>query len=95
MLLEELKTMVPKKIKLFVDNKLEINLENQPVCHNQSKHIERRYHFLRDQVNKGKVEIKHCKTEVQLADIFTKPQKKVRFEKLKRNIEMRSLENMN
>jgi hypothetical protein len=95
MLLEELKIMEPKNIKLFVDNKSAINLVNHPVCHGRSKHIERRYHFLRDQVNKGKVEIRYCKTEVQLADIFTKPLKKVRFEELKGSIGMRSLENMN
>ena len=94
MLLEELRIM-ESKMKLFVDNKSAINLANHPVCHGRSKHIERRYHFLRDQVNKGKLEIKHCKTEVQLADIFTKPLKKVRFEELKKGIGMRSLDNMN
>ena len=55
MLLEELKIMEPKKIKLFVDNKSAINLANHPMSHGRSKHIERRYHFLRDQVNKGKL----------------------------------------
>ena len=94
-LLEELKIMGPKKMKLFVDNKSTINLANHPLCHGRSKHIERRYHFVRDQVNKGKLEIKHYKKEVQLTYIFTKPLKKVRFNELKRSIEMRSLENMN
>ena len=91
---EELKIM-ESKMKLFVDNKSSINFANHPVCHGRSKHIERRYHFLRDQVNKGKLEIKHCKTEVQLADIFTKPMKKVRFEELKKGIGMRSIDNIN
>ena len=95
MLLEELKIMEPKKIKLFVDNKSAINLANHPMSHGRSKHIERRYHFLRDQVNKGKLELEYCKTEVQLADILTKPLKKVWFDELKRSIGMRSLENMN
>ena len=94
MLLEELRIM-ESKMKLFVDNKSAINLANHPMCHSLSKHIERRYHFLRDQVNKEKLEIKYCKTEVQLADIFTKPLKKVRFEELKKGIGMRSLDNMN
>lgn len=39
MLLEELKLMEPKKMKLFVDNKSIIDLLNHPVCHGQSKHI--------------------------------------------------------
>ena len=94
MLLEELR-MMESKMKMFVDNKSAVNLVNHPMCHGRSKHIERRYQFLRDQVNKGKLEIKHCKTKVQLADIFTKPLKKVRFEELKKGIRMRSFKNMN
>lgn len=54
-----------------------------------------RYNFLRDQVNKEKLELEHCKSKVQLADILTKPLKKVTFDELKRNIEIRSLKNMN
>lgn len=63
MLLEELKLMEPRKIKLFVDNNSTIDLVNQPMCHGQSKHIQKRYHFPRDQVNKEKLEIEHWKTE--------------------------------
>lgn len=64
MLLEELKIMEPNKRKMFVDNKSAIYLENHLVCHGQSKHIERRYHLLRDQVNKGKVVLEYCKSEL-------------------------------
>lgn len=95
MLLEELKIMEPKKMRLFVDNKSAIDLGNHPMCHGRSKHLERRYHFLRDQVNKGKLEHEHCKSKLQLADILNKPLKKVGFDELKRIIKMRSLENMN
>lgn len=95
MLLEELKIMEPKQMKMFNDNKSAIDMGNHPVCHDRSKHIERRCHFMRDQVNKGKLELEHCKTERQLVDVLTKPLKKVRFDELKRSIGMRSLENMN
>lgn len=88
MLVEALNIMEPRKMKLLVDNKLTIDLENHLVCHGRSKNIEIRYHFLRDQVNKGKLELEHCKIEVQLADILTKPLKKVKFNELKRNIWM-------
>lgn len=84
MLLEELKIMEPRKMKLFDDNKPTIDLVNHSVCHGRSKHIERMYHFL-----------KHCKTKQQLADILTKPLKKVRFDELQKNIGMKSLESMN
>lgn len=75
-LLEELKIMKTKKMKLLFDNKSTINLEKHPMCHVRSNHIERRYHFLRDQLNKGKLGFKHCKSELQLAGILTKPLKK-------------------
>ncbi|OIW02120.1 hypothetical protein TanjilG_26660 [Lupinus angustifolius] len=71
---------------LKVDNKSAINLAKNPVAHGRSKHIETRFHFLRDQVCKGRVRLEFCKSEVQLGDIFTKPLKKERFEKMRRNI---------
>lgn len=39
-----------------------------------------KYRFLRDQVSKVKIKIELCKTELQLADILTKPLNKSRFE---------------
>ncbi|KHN46857.1 Copia protein, partial [Glycine soja] len=57
---------------LLVDNKSTIALAKNPVSHGRSKHIDTKFHFLRDQVNKGKVKLKHCRIEVQLADIMTK-----------------------
>ena len=68
MLLEELNTCDYGKIKLLVG---------------RSKHIEMRYHFLRDQVSKARLTIDHCKTELQLADILTKFLKQARFEEVK------------
>jgi hypothetical protein len=44
-----------------------------PVLHSKTKHIEVRYHFLRDNVVKGKIVLIHVPTHDQLADIFTKP----------------------
>lgn len=51
MLLKELKIMESKIIKLFVDNKLAIDMENHPASHGRSKHIEMICHFLRDQTH--------------------------------------------
>jgi hypothetical protein len=94
MLLSELKTVEATKMRLLVDNKSAIDMANNPVSHGRSKHIERRFHFLRDQVNKEKLELEYCNTEVQLADILTKPMAKARFDTLKKLIGMRALENM-
>jgi hypothetical protein len=54
------------------------NSENQ-VFHDRSKHIEIRYHFIKDRVQKGAVQIQYIPTEEQLANIFTKPLVKGKF----------------
>jgi hypothetical protein len=43
------------------------------VDHNRTKHIDIRYHFLRDHQQKGDIKIAYVNTHNQLADIFTKP----------------------
>ena len=40
--------------------------------HGRSKHIEVKFHFLREKVNRGELEVRHCSSEAQLTDIFTK-----------------------
>jgi hypothetical protein len=49
------------------------------VLHSRTKHIEVRYHFLRDNVEKGNIDLIHVPTEKQLADILTKPLAKLHF----------------
>ncbi|XP_056159718.1 secreted RxLR effector protein 161-like [Syzygium oleosum] len=49
----------------------------------RSKHIDVRYHFIREQVKEKEIEISHVKSEDQVADIFTKPLKVDAFWKLK------------
>lgn len=79
-------------ISLFIDNKSSINLANNPILHGMSKHIEVKFHFLREQVNKEALQIVHCSIELQLADIFTKPLKVDIFIKLRSMIGMVEVE---
>ena len=95
MLLSELKAVEVTKIKVFVDNKSAIDLANNPVSHGRSKHIERRFHFLRDQVTKGKIKLSYCNTNDQMADVLTKPLKIERFRDLRKMLNIQSLENLN
>lgn len=44
-----------------------------PVFHDRSKHIEMKYHFIRDMVQKGAIKLQCVRTEEQIADILTKP----------------------
>lgn len=55
-----------------VDNKSAIELAKNPVHHERSKHIDVRFHFIREQVKKGEVELSYIPTKEQKADIFTK-----------------------
>jgi hypothetical protein len=74
------------KVKLLVDNKSAIALSKNPVHHDRSKHIDTRYHFIRDCVERGEVEVDHVGTADQLADILTKALGRVRFVELRQQL---------
>ncbi|WVZ53232.1 LOW QUALITY PROTEIN: hypothetical protein U9M48_004204 [Paspalum notatum var. saurae] len=61
------------KIPLLVDSTSAISVAKNPVLHSRTKHIDVRFHFLRDHYEKGDIDLVHVVTENQLADIFTKP----------------------
>jgi hypothetical protein len=85
-LIIELKCDLVKPVQLLIDNQSAINLAKNPVSHGRSKHIETRFHFLREQVISGKIEVLHCPTKEQLADGFTKAIKLDRFEELRESL---------
>ena len=58
---------------LMVDNQPAIALVMNPVHHDQSKHIDIKFHFLRDYIDGGQIVIEFVKTGRQLADVLTKP----------------------
>ncbi|KAK6115529.1 hypothetical protein DH2020_007798 [Rehmannia glutinosa] len=62
-----------ESVPIFYDNISNINITQNPIHHNRTKHIEIRHHFLRDCVSKRKIEISFVPSQDQLADIFTKP----------------------
>ncbi|MCI23952.1 copia-type polyprotein [Trifolium medium] len=57
------------------DNSSSIKLSKNPVMHGRCKHIDVRYHFLRDLTKEGVVKLNHCSSIEQVADIMTKPLK--------------------
>ncbi|GKF30208.1 hypothetical protein Tco_0096550 [Tanacetum coccineum] len=61
------------------------------VQHSRSKHIDIRHHFIREQVDKGVVELYSVRTEYQLADIFTKALPRERFEFILPRLGMKSM----
>ncbi|GKB33365.1 hypothetical protein Tco_0872766 [Tanacetum coccineum] len=67
---------------MYCDSKSAIAISCNPVQHSKTKHIDIRYHFIKEHVEKGTVEIYFVGTEYQLADLFTKALPKERFEYL-------------
>ncbi|GJV14693.1 retrovirus-related pol polyprotein from transposon TNT 1-94 [Tanacetum coccineum] len=78
-------------IPLYCDNKSAIALCCNNVQHSRSKHIDIRHHFIREQVEKGVVELYFMRTEYQLADIFTKALPRERFEFILPRLGMKSM----
>jgi hypothetical protein len=70
-------------VPLQCDSTIAINIAKIPVLHSKTKHIEVRYHFLRDNVEKEKITLIHVPTHDQLADIFTKPLDQATFTRLR------------
>jgi hypothetical protein len=66
-------------VKLHVDNQSAIELAKNPVHHERSKHIDSRFHYIRECVEEGKVDISHVGTDGQLADILTKALGRAKF----------------
>ncbi|GJX21055.1 retrovirus-related pol polyprotein from transposon TNT 1-94 [Tanacetum coccineum] len=85
------KSALPSRIPLYCDNKSAIALCCNNVQHSRAKHIDVRYHFIKEQVKNGIVELYFVRTEYQLADIFTKPLPRERFNFLIEKLGMRSM----
>ncbi|GJW13827.1 retrovirus-related pol polyprotein from transposon TNT 1-94 [Tanacetum coccineum] len=79
------------KIPLYCDNKSAIALCYNNVYHSRAKHIDVRYHFIKEQVEMGIVELYFVRTEYQLADIFTKPLPRERLNFLIEKLGIRSM----
>jgi hypothetical protein len=62
-----------EKVPLVCNNTSDISVVKNSVFHKRMKYLKVRHHFLRDDVEKGDIEMRHINTEIQLADIFTKP----------------------
>ena len=70
---------VPPPIQIFCDNQGCVFVTKNLKEHSRLKHIDLRFMFVRDAVDKKKVSITHCSTNVMAADIFTKPLPKDKF----------------
>ncbi|KAG2830641.1 hypothetical protein PC113_g21071 [Phytophthora cactorum] len=60
------------ELKIREDNQSCIKMTKNPVNHGRAKHIDIKYHHIRDEVKRGEVKLEYCETSVKLADIMTK-----------------------
>ncbi|GKE87530.1 hypothetical protein Tco_1565005 [Tanacetum coccineum] len=79
------------KIPIYCDSKSTIAISYNPVQHSRTKHIAVRYHFIKEHMKKGTIELYFVKTDYQLADLFTKALPVDRFTYLVRRLGMHSL----
>nr|GEU99274.1 hypothetical protein [Tanacetum cinerariifolium] len=79
------------KIPLYCDFQSTIAISYNPVQHSRTKHIHTRYHFMKEQVGNGIIELYFVRTDYQLADMFTKALPEDRFKYLVRRIGIRCL----
>lgn len=85
-MLEELGHEVKGSTEILCDNTSKIKLSKNPVFHGRCKHIGVHFHFLRELAKDGLIQLNHCGSQMQVADIFTKPLKREQFESLRRRL---------
>ncbi|KAB2602155.1 hypothetical protein D8674_003160 [Pyrus ussuriensis x Pyrus communis] len=64
---------------LMCDNTSAIAIAKNPVFHQKTRHISRKFHFIRDAIQENEIELVYCKSEEQMADILTKALPKEKF----------------
>jgi hypothetical protein len=64
---------------IWCDNQSCMNLSENPVFHDKSKHIKIMYHYIRDMVQKGAVKLQYVTTDEQTTDVLTKPLSRGKF----------------
>ncbi|GMI79227.1 cysteine-rich RLK (RECEPTOR-like protein kinase) 8 [Hibiscus trionum] len=93
-LLLDLKHEQVNATEVLCDNKSAVAIAKNPVFHGKTKHINIKYHFLREVEKEGQIQLKHCSSEDQVADIFTKGLPKMKFEKLRESLRVCSSTNV-
>ncbi len=82
MALEELKIVRKEPIKIYIDNQAAKNMAENPINHERTKHIDIQYHFIRQVVGSGVVQLYYVNTKNNISDLLTKSVKRSVFQKL-------------
>lgn len=90
-LLGQITDMKLGAVTIFIDNKSAIDLAKNPVFHGRSKHIDIRYHFIRECVERGEIVVKYVRSEEQRADVLTKLMATQKFEQMRELLGIKDL----
>ena len=82
-LLDELTGKQTNPIVIYEDNQSAICLSKNPQFHGRSKHIDIKFHFIRDRVKEGTIVVEYCRSEDMLADMYTKGLYGEKFKRLR------------
>ena len=90
--LAEINNRTPDTILLRSDNTGAIDMAKDPKFHSRTKHIDIRYHFIREVVADEKVRLEYIPGEDNPADILTKPLTQSKFEQFTRELGLQTIE---
>ena len=83
-LMNDLHQPIDYAVQLHCDNQSVIRLDENPVFHARTKHVEVHYHFMREKVREGEIKMIKTKTEDQVANILSKWLNTSKFEGFRR-----------
>ncbi|WZZ85883.1 hypothetical protein YC2023_114462 [Brassica napus] len=90
-LISEITNRKIEKTLIRADNKSAIALAKNPVFHRRSKHIHKRFHFIREKVEQDEIDVEHVPGTEQKADILTKALARIKFKEMKDLIQVQDL----
>eukprot|EP00121_Abeoforma_whisleri_P005056 Awhi_evm1s4572 len=74
-ILTELKMNLELPLEIYSDNQAAIAIATDYSCSRKAKHIDIRYHFIKEMIEDEKIKVTYCPSNLNIADIFTKPLK--------------------
>ena len=82
-LVSDLNVNCQSPLLIYEDNQSAIAMSKNPQFHGRSKHIDIKFHYVREKVDENVIKLEYCPTEVMIADILTKGLTQDKFKKLR------------
>ena len=82
----DMKVGIKGKSLIMIDNQGAMNLAKNPAQHQRSKHIDIKYHFIRSEIQEGRISLEYVSTEENVGDVFTKPASRIKLESCRRTM---------